>query len=377
MNLPSIRMLYSNAFRISLAILLFASIKSTAQLNTPKEVISSRNRIKLIRSPEIQTELSMDARQVQAIEKLLDSVDLPLWQLRDVPIEQSNPLASSFNQQLKDGLARILRPDQYKRFNQLVMRFEGWRTLQLPSVVDELDFSQLQKDKYQVFLTEFQNLQGKSLQTIGLSEYQWIRGNLTPSQREKLTALLGKAYDFSRCTIREVKAPEIIAADQWLNSSPIKMEQLRGKVVIVTFWTFGCINCVRNLPHYKKWHSQLPKDQAVMVAFHTPETEGEHNISNLKQAVLEKKLEFPIAVDNDKANWKAWGNQIWPSIYLVDKQGYVRNWWYGELNWQGATGDKQMLDRIYQLMAEKVNKELSTNKLDSTDTARQYHPAQF
>jgi len=132
----------------------------------------------------------------------------------------------------------------------------------------------------------------------------------------------------------------------------LKLSELRGKVVIVNFWTYGCINCIRNLPHYRKWHAQLPRDRAAMVAFHTPETEAEFDVTKIKRAAKEKSLDYPIAVDNQKENWSAWGNSVWPSVYLIDKQGYVRYWWYGELNWQGAAGEAKMLERVYQLMRE-------------------------
>lgn len=117
-------------------------------------------------------------------------------------------------------------------------------------------------------------------------------------------------------------------------------------------WTFGCINCVRNLPHYRKRHAQLPRDRVTMIAFHTPETSAEHDLENVEKAVREKDLQFPIAVDNRKENWKSWGNHIWPSVYLIDQQGYVRKWWYGELNWKGAKGEQQMRAWIHELLAE-------------------------
>lgn len=199
-----------------------------------------------------------------------------------------------------------------------------------------------------------QNLQGKTLQSVTLSEFEWIKNVLTPVQRQKLNQILGKPFDFSQLRIVEAKAPEVMAADQWINSPPLKMSELRGKVVVVNFWTFGCVNCIHNLPHYKKWYAELPRDRVAMIAFHTPETQEEYDFEKLKNAARERGIQYPIAVDNEKANWKAWGNDVWPSVYLVDKDGFVRYWWYGELNWQGATGEKQMRARIYQLMAEKA-----------------------
>ena len=86
---------------------------------------------------------------------------------------------------------------------------------------------------------------------------------------------------------------------------------------------------------------------------HTPETSREHEIENLERDARDNGLTFPILVDNEKRNWDAWGNSMWPSVYLVDKQGYIRYWWYGELNWQGAEGEKLLRRRIEELIAEK------------------------
>lgn len=90
-----------------------------------------------------------------------------------------------------------------------------------------------------------------------------------------------------------------------------------------------------------------------MLGIHTPETPGEKNIDKIRQKAKENSLTFPIAVDNNGKNWAAWTNRFWPSTYLIDKQGNVRYWWYGELNWQGAEGEKMLRGRIEQLLNEK------------------------
>ena len=85
---------------------------------------------------------------------------------------------------------------------------------------------------------------------------------------------------------------------------------------------------------------------------HTPETEHERDGQTVRSKAQKENLKFPILIDTEKENWNAWGNSMWPSVYLIDKQGYVRYWWYGELNWQGAKGEEQMRQRIEELLAE-------------------------
>ena len=87
-----------------------------------------------------------------------------------------------------------------------------------------------------------------------------------------------------------------------------------------------------------------------MIGIHTPETPDEHVVQNVRRHAKKENLDFPILIDNQKKNWQAWGNTIWPSLYLIDKQGYVRAWWYGELNWQEAGGQRVMKTRIKELL---------------------------
>lgn len=85
---------------------------------------------------------------------------------------------------------------------------------------------------------------------------------------------------------------------------------------------------------------------------HSPESQGEHSVENVKKKVNEAEFEFPVLIDNQRRNWNAWGNSMWPSVYLIDKHGDVRYWWIGELNWQGAEGEKILRRRIEELLAE-------------------------
>ncbi len=345
---------------VSGALLLASVDASRAQAQTPT-MLQVLEPLKLAYAPEIQAELGLDPRQVQSVDSDLEAVGLRLWQLRDLPSGAVGERELSLGRELRAGIERLLRPGQLARFDQLLLRSEGWRNLQLPSIVEKLQLDQRQRQSYQEFVSMMDKLPDKSPQSMSRHEFEWIQTTLTEPQRQKLRQLLGRPFDFSRLTIREVKAPELREVEEWINSPPLSLARLRGKVVVVNFWTFGCINCLHNLPHYRSWYASFPPDQVVQIGIHTPETAGEHDLTRLRQAVREKSLAYPVAVDNQRANWTAWGNDVWPAVYLVDKQGYVRYWWYGELNWQGATGEQQMRSRIQQLLAEP-SPVLTTNR---------------
>ncbi|MGW8258453.1 MAG: redoxin domain-containing protein, partial [Thermoguttaceae bacterium] len=126
----------------------------------------------------------------------------------------------------------------------------------------------------------------------------------------------------------------------------------RGKVVVLHFFTFGCINCIHNQPAYRDWHERFSGRSVVILGIHTPEGESDRKLENIRKAIEKQKIAYPVAVDNKKENWNAWANHIWPSVYLIDKEGYVRYWWYGELNWKGAEGEKLYREKIAELLAE-------------------------
>lgn len=118
--------------------------------------------------------------------------------------------------------------------------------------------------------------------------------------------------------------PPLAGATTWLQSPPLRAEDLRGKVVLVDFWTFGCINCQRAIPSVRDWARRYRDDGLVVVGVHAPEFAFERDQRNVERALKRRDLDFPIAMDNDFAIWNAWSNRYWPTLYLVDAQGRVR-----------------------------------------------------
>src|SRR6266511_280312 len=125
-------------------------------------------------------------------------------------------------------------------------------------------------------------------------------------------------------------APEFAGISQWINSEPLTLRKLRGKVVLIDFWTYSCINCLRTLPHVKAWYGTYHRRGLVVVGVHTPEFAFEHVASNVRSAVRRLGVEYPVALDNDYGTWNAWQNQYWPAKYLIDRRGHLRYYHFGE-----------------------------------------------
>ncbi|MEP6790284.1 MAG: thioredoxin family protein [Ramlibacter sp.] len=125
-------------------------------------------------------------------------------------------------------------------------------------------------------------------------------------------------------------APELAGIDGWLNSQPLTLAGLRGKVVLVDFWTYSCINCLRTLPYVNRWAERYRDQGLVVIGVHTPEFPFERSASSLQAAMKRFGVRHPVAQDNRYATWKAWDNQYWPAAYLVDARGHVRYKHFGE-----------------------------------------------
>jgi thiol-disulfide isomerase/thioredoxin len=128
----------------------------------------------------------------------------------------------------------------------------------------------------------------------------------------------------------EGELPSLDSATAWLNSPPLTAAGLRGKVVLIDFWTYSCINWLRSLPYVRAWARKYKEQGLVVIGVHAPEFAFEKNLDNVRRAVKDMRIEYPIAIDNDHALWRAFKNAYWPALYFVDAQGHIRHHKFGE-----------------------------------------------
>jgi thiol-disulfide isomerase/thioredoxin len=137
--------------------------------------------------------------------------------------------------------------------------------------------------------------------------------------------------------------PSLDGASAWLGSEPLGPAELRGHVVLVNFWTWTCINWLRQEPHVRAWSQAYRDDGLIVIGAHTPEFSFEHDVEGVRRAIEERAIEYPVAVDNDYAIWSAFANRYWPALYFVDADGVIRDEHFGE-------GRYQELERVLQRM---------------------------
>jgi cytochrome c biogenesis protein CcdA/thiol-disulfide isomerase/thioredoxin len=150
--------------------------------------------------------------------------------------------------------------------------------------------------------------------------------------------------------------PDLAGAIAWINSPPLNRDQLKGHVVLVDFWTYSCINCLRSIPYVRAWAEKYKESGLIVIGVHTPEFAFEKDLDNVRRAVSELKIAYPVALDNDYKIWKAFSNSYWPADYLIDATGHIRFHHFGE----GKYDESEQ--QIQQLLKEH-NPQLSVNGL--------------
>jgi thiol-disulfide isomerase/thioredoxin len=154
--------------------------------------------------------------------------------------------------------------------------------------------------------------------------------------------------------------PSLDGATGWLNSQPLTAAGLRGKVVLIDFWTYTCINWLRSLPYVRAWAERYRDQGLVVIGVHAPEFAFERDVDNVRRAAKDTRVDYPIAIDNDYAVWTAFNNRYWPALYFVDAQGHIRHHHFGE-------GEYEQSEMVIQQLLEEAGIEGIDHDLVSVD----------
>ncbi len=362
---------------VSVGLFLIASI-SHAQTDSVKSAESSAGPpetqpvlLQMIRDDAVHKELGLSEDQIQDVYELIRSVDGPWFRVRIRPEAERVGVIGELTARLNHGLSGVLDGTQISRLGQLQNQALGTRMLVRDETAAALGVSPTQRERlYKVYrdsdrrTAEIQakvasgELDGgeaaKKVADVKESEKREFMDVLSNDQKRKLVSVAGPTFDFSKVKRIYPLAPEFTdQGAQWLQGSGVKLEDLRGKVVAVHFYAFQCINCRRNLPHYNGWHQDFADEGLVVIGIQTPETAAERSADRVAAAIEGESIGYPVLMDGASENWRQWSNTMWPTVYLVDKKGFIRRWWQGEMNWKGTPGEQQMRDTIRQLLDEE------------------------
>ncbi len=334
---------------------------NAAERKVPRQLLG------LLHAPEVHTELGLSASQITELEKQFQVVDGRWFRARIEPPTANLLIMQELEESMNRWLSNHFSDVQRQRIKELELQAQGTRVLLRGDVADRLSFSEKQKSDLLRMASETdeavtayqQSLrQGKDDTTLKAtvqekqkSERDAIYTVLTESQRAELGELLGEKFHTAGLTRIYPMAPDFSPSADWLNSPALSLKQLRGKVVLVHFYAFQCHNCQANFDVYRRWHDRFG-DDVVVVGIQTPETPDERRRDRVAAAVKLDDFKFPVIFDAASEHWKTWGNTMWPTVYVIDKEGYLRRWWQGELRWKGADTDQQLESFIEDLIEE-------------------------
>jgi thiol-disulfide isomerase/thioredoxin len=217
------------------------------------------------------------------------------------------------------------------------------------------------------------NKAASSLSSLGSSRTEFIpaainkNGNASSSHIEKAQFQIDKS--------QFKKAPEFAKITGYINTEPINLKNLKGKVVLVDFWTYSCINCIRTIPYLVDWNEKYADKGLVIVGIHSPEFEFEKNIDNVKAAVQKYGIKYPVLQDNDKGTWDAYQNRYWPRKYLIDNEGYIRYDHIGEGGY--AEIEKVIQSLLTERAAQTGISEINLNINKNTTTPKNVQTVDF
>jgi len=323
----------------------------------------------LIHEPAVVEQLHLTADQRTRFFEVRDRWDLRFFPLRNQKPDVSRPAFTSLVAEIRDAMTQILDERQQRRLQELEFRRHGTDSFLFPEMDPVLKLTDLQKEKIRSIVAETREalkratdkareektdpklLEGR-LRTLKINEQRKVLDRLTQQQRDGWKGMLGEPFDVDTLGWASYRTPDLIDSGEWVNTEGVTSESLRGKVAIIHFYAFGCINCIHNYPAYLDWQSRYRGRDVVILGIHTPETKAERDIEEVKKKAAAEKFEFPVLIDVESKNCDAWGNSMWPTVYLVDKAGRLRFLWPGELNWKGATGEAQIRKHVEALLAE-------------------------
>jgi thiol-disulfide isomerase/thioredoxin len=328
----------------------------------------------LLHTPQVQAELGIEGAKLAQLEQLFATVDGDWWRARNLPPAEQRAAITKVEKAVKTWLTGALPRERLVRLADLERRAQGGRVLLREDVAEVVGLEPAQQEKLlaaaratesaaaalgRVFQTGGGqgDLEKAALLAARERELKLPGDLLSEEQQKEWRRLVGAPFDTVTLDRIYPMAPELAPSVTWINAKPVALAGLRGKVVILHFYAFECVNCQRNLPIYAEWHRAFADKGVVVIGVQTPETEAEKDSGKVMAAAKEAGIDYPVAFDGDSATWKAWGNTMWPTVYVIDQQGYLRVWWQGELKGPGGKGDEVISTAVEKLLAGKADAE--------------------
>jgi len=360
----------ASRFLLGIAFFMFVANHGFSADPTAYEPVSADNLkvaqtlLGLVHTVEVQKELGVNDTNRRAFETGLREIDAQWWPSRLMDIKPRRKLVSDLEKRLDSHIQQVLGQAATRRLHQIEYQSQGIRVLARPEIARRLQFDEKQNRRLNALFAETDRLaaeidtrkpdegQLKAVQKARSNETKLVQDMMSNAQLQTLKDILGQKIELAGMERIYPLAPELVTSRHDYGGENVELEKLRGKVVLIHFYAFQCHNCVANFKHYKRWSETLRNRGVEVIGIQTPETPAERDPEKITAAAKREGFSFPVIMDLENKNWNAWGNTMWPTVYVVDKNGYIRMWWQGELNWDGATGDRKIEELVDRLLKE-------------------------
>jgi len=308
-------------------------------------------------SEEGQRELGVQAETEAGFDEALRKVAAGWMRWRNQPDPEQREAIARAETAVVGEVRRRWGGAAVARLRQLELQGQGARALLRAELVEHLTITAEQRAKFDALFERSDQALGQvravgaagraqrqaALTRIRQIESEAARRVLSAGQQSRWLECLGAVRDTSAFERVLPMAPELVDSGIWVEGErKARLGDLRGKVVLLHFYAFQCHNCHANFAIYNRWHQTL-RDQGIeVVGVQSPETDEERDADKVVAAAKKAGFQFPVLIDLKSANWDAWGTTMWPTVYVIDRRGYVRHWWMGELRWKGAQGDQEI-----------------------------------
>jgi len=316
-------------------------------------------------SEEGQRELGVGAETEAGFDEALRKASSGWMRWRNLPEPEQREAIARAEVAIVGEVRRRFGGSAVARLRQLELQAQGARAMLRPEVAEHLAITARQQSGFDALFERSDRAlaQVAAVGAAGRARRQAAVARLRTAESEAMQKLLdaGQWSRWEAClgdarapwTFERVlpMAPELVDSGVWVEADrQARLSDLRGKVVLLHFYAFQCHNCHANFDVYNRWHRSL-RDQGIeVVGVQTPETDDERDAGKVVAAAKKAGFGFPVLVDLKSATWEAWGTTMWPTVYVIDRRGYVRHWWMGELRWKGARGDEE-IERLARRLA--------------------------
>jgi peroxiredoxin len=327
-----------------------------------------RTLLPVIHSAEAQRELGITGPDLDRLESVLRTIDADWLRIRNRTEAEIHPVLDRGAEVVLDHLREKRNEAALARLHQLELQAQGPRALLRSELIDGLELTTVQVRDLGRLFDATDDLRGRArvlarppaapnllpYQRALTGEKAAVDRILTADQIQRWNALLGPRQNTAAYERIHPLAPAALEAGAWLNGTNASLAALRGRVLVVLFYSFQDAHSLSANQACNRWHRSFANNGLSVIGIQSPKVDAERDYAAFGLSLLRDKIQFPVLLDADKSNWEAWGNDAWPTLFVIDRRGYIRGWWSGQLHTSNAGSAARIEQVIRRLLAEPV-----------------------